>query len=204
MSTTGTRPVIAAPSAEPTIAASEIGAFSTRSAPNSSARPLVTPNGTPRTMSSPMQNTRVSRRISSRIARVNASAYSISTRPPIRSLAPWPVHEEVGERVLGLGERTRLGVRDGVLDLGRDLRPDSRGAPGVEQSALRQVPLEARDRIGPPSLGGLVLRAVELRIALEVPDPADRVRLDQRGPLAGARPEGRARDCRVHREDVVA
>src|SRR6058998_3146384 len=41
MSTTGTSPVIAAPIAEPTIAASEIGAFRTRAGPNSSQSPLL-------------------------------------------------------------------------------------------------------------------------------------------------------------------
>ena len=46
---------MAAPMAEPTIAASEIGAFNTRSGPNSSTSPRVQPNGMPSTMSSPMQ-----------------------------------------------------------------------------------------------------------------------------------------------------
>jgi len=55
ISTTGTSPVMAAPIAEPTIAASEIGAFRTRAGPNSSQSPFVTPKGTPSTMSSPMQ-----------------------------------------------------------------------------------------------------------------------------------------------------
>ncbi len=54
MSTTGRRPVIAAPSADPTIAASEMGALSTRWGPNSSTSPRVTPKGRPSTMSSPM------------------------------------------------------------------------------------------------------------------------------------------------------
>src|SRR3972149_5159044 len=39
ISTTGRSPVIAAPRADPTIAASEMGAFRTRSGPNSSASP---------------------------------------------------------------------------------------------------------------------------------------------------------------------
>ena len=55
MSTTGTSPVSAAPMEEPTMAASEMGALRTRSRPNSSASPVVTPKGTPSTMSSPMQ-----------------------------------------------------------------------------------------------------------------------------------------------------
>ena len=132
MSTTGTRPVIAAPIAEPTIAASEIGALSTRSAPNSSRSPLVTPKGTPSTMSSPMQYTRPSRRISSRRARFRASPKSMTGT----SVSPGVMGEEIGQRVVGLGQRTRLGVGDRVVDLGDDPVADPRGVRVVEQVLL--------------------------------------------------------------------
>src|SRR5919109_2788256 len=175
MSTTGTRPVTAAPNAEPTMAASEIGALSTRSGPNSSIRPFVTPNGRPSTMSSPMQYTRGSRRISSRSARFSASPKSsfILFRPRI-------VGEEVGERVFATGERAGLGVRDGVFDFRDDRFTDVRRVSGVQQPTRGQNALEPRDRIAPAALLDLVLAAIGLRIAFEVTDPADRVRLDER------------------------
>src|SRR5213592_1557163 len=134
MSTTGTRPVTAAPKAEPTMAASEIGAFSTRSGPNSSIRPFVTPNGRPRTMSSPMQYTRGSRRISSR------SASFILIGPRI-------VGEEVVERVFAARQRAGLGVRDGVLDFRDDRLANARRVRGVQPPVLGQHSLQPRDRI---------------------------------------------------------
>ena len=73
-STTGRRPVMAAPTPMPTIVFSEIGVSRTRFSPNSSSRPAVTlkaPLKTP--MSSPMRNTRSSRCISSRRAWLSAS-----------------------------------------------------------------------------------------------------------------------------------
>ena len=73
-STTGRRPVIAAPTPTPTIVFSEIGVSRTRFSPNSSSRPWVTlkaPLKTP--MSSPMIRTRSSRSSSSRRAALSAS-----------------------------------------------------------------------------------------------------------------------------------
>ena len=46
ISTIGRRPIMAAPSAAPSIAVSEMGVSNTRS-PNSSVRPRVTPNTPP-------------------------------------------------------------------------------------------------------------------------------------------------------------
>ena len=61
-STTGRRPVIAAPTPTPTIVFSEIGVSRTRSSPNSSSSPSVTLNAPPNTpMSSPISTTRSSR-----------------------------------------------------------------------------------------------------------------------------------------------
>src|SRR5438034_9192603 len=132
--TTGTRPVIAAPIAEPTIAASEIGAFRTRSGPNSSQGPFVTPKGTPSTMSSPIQNTRGSRCISSRSALLSASPKSMlgtSVAPGVRS-------EEVGQRLVRLGQRARLGVGDRVVDLGNVPVADSLCVCVYESSRVYQ------------------------------------------------------------------
>ena len=63
ISTTGRRPDCAAPTAIPQIAASLIGVFRTRSAPNSSTSPFVPPHGPPSATSSPRTRTRSSSRI---------------------------------------------------------------------------------------------------------------------------------------------
>src|SRR5215472_2046505 len=79
ISTTGRRPVMAAPTARPVKPASEMGVSRTRSAPNSSTRPESTLKGVPASAtSSPRMQTRESRRISSasasRIASANVSS----------------------------------------------------------------------------------------------------------------------------------
>src|SRR5437868_6701964 len=75
MSTTGRRPVIAAPTAKPVKPASEIGVSSTRSLPNSSTNPERTLKGVPASAtSSPRMHTRESRRISSAKASRTACA----------------------------------------------------------------------------------------------------------------------------------
>src|SRR5580692_5493239 len=82
MSTTGRKPVIAAPTPTPVNPASEIGVSTTREVPNSSTRPESTLNGVPASAtSSPMINTRESRRISSASASRTASAKVISRIP---------------------------------------------------------------------------------------------------------------------------
>src|SRR5437899_12138603 len=80
MSTTGRKPVIAAPTPIPVNPASEIGVSSTRSDPNSSPRPDNTLNGVPASAtSSPKMHTRGSRRISSASASRTACA-NVSSR----------------------------------------------------------------------------------------------------------------------------
>src|SRR5579883_420748 len=79
ISTTGRRPVMAAPTAIPVKPASEIGVSSTRSGPNSSTSPVKTLNGWPASaMSSPITRTRESRRSSSARASRTACASVIS------------------------------------------------------------------------------------------------------------------------------
>src|SRR5579864_7343896 len=83
MSTTGRRPVIAAPTPTPVKPASEIGVSTTRSAPNSSTKPDSTLNGVPASAtSSPKMHTRESRRISSASASRTACA-NVSSRSGI-------------------------------------------------------------------------------------------------------------------------
>src|SRR5580700_5380202 len=83
MSTTGRRPVIAAPTATPVNPASEIGVSTTRPAPNSSTNPDRTLNGVPASAtSSPKMQTWESRRISSASASRTACA-NVSSRSGI-------------------------------------------------------------------------------------------------------------------------
>src|SRR5579864_146435 len=83
MSTTGRKPVIAAPTPTPVKPASEIGVSTTRSAPNSSTKPDSTLNGVPASAtSSPKMHTRESRRISSASASRTACA-NVSSRSGI-------------------------------------------------------------------------------------------------------------------------
>src|SRR5579863_1006086 len=86
MSTTGRRPVMAAPTPTPVKPASEIGVSTTRSAPNSSTNPESTLNGVPASAtSSPKIHTRESRRISSASASRTACA-NVSSRSGIHVL----------------------------------------------------------------------------------------------------------------------
>ena len=74
ISTIGRMPETAAPMPAPTMAISEIGVLRTRSGPNSSSIPCVTPIEPPiSAMSSPMMKTSSSRRIASLIASRTAS-----------------------------------------------------------------------------------------------------------------------------------
>ena len=74
ISTTGRMPCIAAPMPAPTIAISEIGVLRTRSGPNSSSIPWVTPIEPPiSAMSSPMTKTSSSLRIAAESASRTAS-----------------------------------------------------------------------------------------------------------------------------------
>jgi hypothetical protein len=74
ISTIGRMPIMAAPTPDPTIAISEIGVFLTRSGPNSSSMPWVTPIEPPiSAMSSPMMKTSSSPRIASLMASRTAS-----------------------------------------------------------------------------------------------------------------------------------
>src|SRR5580658_8419767 len=83
MSTTGRKPVIAAPTPTPVKPASDIGVSTTRSAPNSSTSPERTLNGVPASAtSSPKMQTLESRRISSASASRTACA-NVSSRSGI-------------------------------------------------------------------------------------------------------------------------
>src|SRR5208283_1714839 len=87
MSTTGRKPVMAAPTPTPVNPASEIGVSTTRSLPNSSTSPESTLNGVPASAtSSPKMHTVGSRRISSASASRTACA-NVSSRSGIDILS---------------------------------------------------------------------------------------------------------------------
>ncbi|MNQ94206.1 hypothetical protein D3C85_1097130 [compost metagenome] len=95
-STIGRMPSEAAPTAAPMKAVSEIGVSRTRTLPNSSCRPRVLPNTPPSwPMSSPITNTRGSRRISwataSAMARATVSFLSFTAVDMICLLDTWAV-----------------------------------------------------------------------------------------------------------------
>src|SRR5579859_85365 len=118
ISTTGRKPVIAAPTPIPVNPASEMGVSSTRSAPNSSTRPERTLNGVPASAtSSPKMQTRESRRISSASASRTACA-NVSSRSCINILI-----DLIGARIRSLdGEfyrRFHFPVRFGGDELER-------------------------------------------------------------------------------------
>src|SRR6266536_62932 len=148
ISATGRMPCIAAPIAAPASAISEIGVLRTRSAPNSSRRPCVTPIEPPiSAMSSPMTKTSSSARIAAASASRTASRYDSSGI-------------DVLEGVLGL----RVGAVLGELD---------RRLHDAVHLLLERLPVlrgnlepfaQPHDRV---ALGGLVpvlLRAVDLRV----------------------------------------
>src|SRR6476646_7694151 len=109
ISTTGRMPCMAAPMPAPTIAISEIGVLRTRSGPNSSSIPCVTPIEPPiSAMSSPMMKTSSSSRIARESVSRTASRYERSGI-------------DVLQGVLGLRVRAGLRELDRLLDDLRDL-----------------------------------------------------------------------------------
>src|SRR6516164_2799404 len=111
ISTTGRKPVMAAPTATPVKPASEMGVSSTRSGPNSSTRPVRTLNGCPASaMSSPRMKTRESRRISSASASRTACA-SVNSRPLFAGI-------HVPFDLVDVGVARPRGELDGLVDLG--------------------------------------------------------------------------------------
>src|SRR5690606_29731805 len=116
-STTGLSPVIAAPTAAPTMAASEMGVSRTRSGPNLSSSPRVTPNGPPAAAtSSPNKTTVGSLAMASASARLMAcpkrtSAMRLSCCKRVDVV-------EYGFEI-GLASRTCTGDR-GIYTLRRD------------------------------------------------------------------------------------
>src|SRR5579884_58261 len=188
ISTTGRMPAIAAPIPVPTIAISEIGVLRTRSGPNSSSSPCVTPIEPPiSAMSSPMMKTLSSARIAAPSASRTASRYVTSGI-------------DVLERVLR-------------LRVGRALREPKRLVHDALRIRVERLELvvgqaeplaEPRDRVVVGRLLAVVLRAVHLRVADVVAVHPVRLDVEENGPVAGARVLERLARRLVHRLDVLA
>src|ERR1700687_4065120 len=180
ISTTGRRPVMAAPTPTPVKPASEIGVSTTRSAPNSSTKPVSTLNGVPASATSlPKMHTPESRRISSASASPTACANVIS-----RSGIDILLHL-VDARI-----RRRNGEFHGGFHLGARLRRNLIEDCCVGMS-LREQPFHMQlDRIAlrlPVLL--LLLRAVifAIDVAHVMPAVAVGVGLQKCRPLPGPR-----------------
>src|SRR5262249_19412565 len=168
ISTTGRIPCMAAPIPAPTIAISEIGVLRTRSPPNSSYSPCVTPIEPPIwAMSSPMTKTSSSLRIASDSACRTAARYVSSGI-------------DVLERVLGL--------RVGAVLRELDRRLDDLDDLGVDRLELlvrhRQLLAQEGDRIVLGGIGAVYLRAVDLGIADVVPLHAVALDVEEDRPLS--------------------
>src|SRR6266571_7492905 len=182
-STTGRRPVMAAPSAIPVKPGSEIGESITRSGPNSSTSPERTLKGVPASAtSSPTMKTEASRRISSASASFTACD-SVSSRVP-----GWAA-TSLGEYMLVYLAlvRVRRGERelDARVDLLLRLGPDLRERLGRDALLLQPFG-EQLDRIalGLPLrflLFGAVVGAVDVAHVVTV--EAVGVQHQERGPV---------------------
>src|SRR6476661_3146145 len=170
ISTTGRMPCIAAPMPAPTIAISEIGVLRTRSPPNSSKSPCVTPIEPPIwAMSSPIRKTSSSARIASASACRTAARYVSSGI-------------DVLERVLGLRVGPRLRELDRRLDDAVHL-----GVERVELLVRDIEPLaQPCDRILRGRLRAILLRPVDLRVADVVAFHAVRLHVEEERPVTGA------------------
>src|SRR4051794_30248727 len=148
ISATGRIPIMAAPVQAPTIAVSASGASSTRHSPNSAWKPCVTLNAPPYTpTSSPMTNTRSSRRISSRRPSEMACRYVFTATPPrssrslvMRRVELLRARPHALERLVRLGQRARLGALDRLVQ----------GALGLDRDLLVALVREVRDVLAEP------------------------------------------------------
>src|SRR6202049_3698044 len=180
MSTTGRRPVIAAPTATPVNPASEMGVSTTRFAPNSSTNPESTLNGVPASAtSSPMMHTRESRRISSASASRTACA-NVSSRSGINVLLHF-VHVRIG---CGNG-KLHSRFHDDAHFRRNAIERRSVGIASIEQPLRQNLDGIA---VGLPVLL-LLLRAVVLAIdvAHVMTTVAVGIALQEGGSAAGAR-----------------
>src|SRR5205085_2713177 len=187
ISAIGRMPWSAAPIAAPASAISEIGVLRTRSGPNSSRRPCVTPIDPPiSAMSSPMMKTLSSLRIAVASASRTASRYDTSGI-------------DVLERVFRRGVGAVLRELDRVLDDLRDLGIETLELLVGHAEAVAQVV----ERVVRRRVLAVLLRAVDLRVADVVAVQALRLDVEEHWALAGARVLERLLRGVVDRLDVL-
>ncbi len=205
-STTGRRPVSAAPIPQPTKPLSESGVSRTRSAPKRSWRPSVARKIPPTLpMSSPMRITSWSASSSS-----SSASRTAATKPSVRSVSIGRLGmvllrcERGGEEIVVA--RVRVGERrlDRGLDLALDVLLDRPEPLVVQLAELPQEAFEARERILRLPLGdecGVAgVGQVRPHRVLHAPEG---LQLDERRAVAVARPRQRASDRVLDREQVV-
>src|SRR5436309_6126157 len=145
ISTTGRIPCIAAPTPAPTIAISEIGVFRTRSGPNSSSRPCVTPIEPPiSAMSSPMMKTPSSARIAAARPSRTASRYVTSGIDVLQGILGRRIGAVLRELERGIHRPMRLGVERRELVVGEP-QPVAQTLDRVVVGGLLPVLLRAVD-----------------------------------------------------------
>src|SRR3954449_1647711 len=189
ISATGRIPCIAAPIAAPASAISEIGVLRTRSLPNSSSRPCVTPIEPPiSAMSSPMMKTSSSSRIAVTNASRTASRYVSSGID---------VLERVLRRRVGAVLRELHRRLDDLRHLGVDLCEIVVGHSHALAQRLDRIALRTQ-------LLRLILRTVDLRVADVVTAEALAVEMQEHGALAGAGVIERLARRLEHRLDVLS
>ncbi len=179
ISTTGRSPLWAAPIATPQTAPSLIGVLSTRSRPNSSARPAVARYGPPSATSSPSTITRSSARI---------AVASVSLIDSMKVISDGCAHAYTSSPRRGQGQARGWRVRTA-----RPSRPPRRPARGWRRPpahpAIRCSTARGSNRaIGsrrPPLLVGERI-AVLLRVALVVAAAAVGEALEQKRTVAAA------------------
>src|SRR6478736_2619598 len=160
ISATGRIPWIAAPIAAPASAISEIGVLRTRSGPNSSSSPCVTPIEPPiSAMSSPMMKTSSSARIACTSVSRTASRYVSSGIDVLQGIFRSGIRAVLRELDRRLNHLRHLGIELGVVLVGHlELRAQ-------QLDRVARLPQRAR----------LVAVAVDLRVADVVAAEADRI-----------------------------
>src|SRR2546423_223927 len=200
-SATGRSPVAAAPTAAPMNPDSEIGVSSTRSRPYFLTRPLVTPRTPPQASSSsnpgtvappatssPIRITDGSRAISwSRLSLIASRKVSVLTATAISqdsSIFSAIGDVDVGQGILGRGQRARLGERDGRVHLRIRLPVDALDIRRRQKPAVHRLSREHRQRVVLAVRRRLLGGPVGDLVALEMAEVAPGLGLDQAWAVA--------------------
>src|SRR6516165_10795144 len=207
MSTTGRRPVMAAPTARPVNPASEIGVSITRSVPNSSTRPDNTLKGVPASAtSSPRTKTRGSRRISSanasRTASANVSSRTVVSTTPASGPA---LGIDVLFGLVRTGEGSSQGKLNRRLNLRLDLRVDLLETRRVGEALFDEPIGESLDGIalGHPALLLLPGAIVAVEVAHVMAAVTVGVAQEERRIVSLTRAVHQPLRRRVHRPHVL-